>query len=132
MSPELIFHIARSSEWRAALPTGEYRISTRDATLDEVGFIHCSYAHQVDRSARLVYADDDASDLVVLTIDLARVPAEIRHQNVGGGDEAFPHIYGPLPVAAVLDIVPVTVHRHRQACDAFASEAARYADALAR
>ena len=103
---EPIFHIARSSDWRAAEREGEYRVSTRDATLDDVGFIHCSFGHQVTRVARLVYGDDD--DVVLLTIDPDRVPAEIRHENLEGGTEAFPHIYGPLPVSAVVEIGPMT------------------------
>jgi uncharacterized protein (TIGR03083 family) len=126
----LIFHIARSSDWREAQRSGEYRRSTRDATLDEVGFIHCSFAGQVDRVLRLIYADDDA-DLVVLTIDPSQVPAEVRPENLDGGAEVFPHIYGPLPVGAVVEAVPVAVDRHRRVCGAFAAEAVRYADTVA-
>ncbi|MBV9133272.1 MAG: DUF952 domain-containing protein, partial [Chloroflexi bacterium] len=42
-----IFHITRSRDWQSARREGIYQLSTRDRTLQDVGFIHCSYAHQV-------------------------------------------------------------------------------------
>ncbi len=44
--------------------------------------------------------------LVLLTIDPAAVGAEIRYENLDGGDEAFPHIYGALPLEAVAEVRP--------------------------
>ena len=61
--------------------------------------MHCSYPDQVIGIAAAIYADAD--DLVLLRIDPARVPAEIR---VEGG---FPHVYGPIPVTAVTGIEPL-------------------------
>ena len=46
--------------------------------------------------------------LVVLVIDTERVPSEIRYEVPDGASDAFPHIYGPLPVDAVVAIAPVT------------------------
>ena len=40
----MIFHVATAADWRAAETTGAYRLSTRDRTLEDEGFIHCSYA----------------------------------------------------------------------------------------
>jgi uncharacterized protein (DUF952 family) len=99
-----IFHLARRVEWDDALAAGEYRISTRGLTLDEVGFIHCSYAEQVDGVARAFYRD--VPDLVLLTIDTARVTDELRIEAAGDGAERFPHIYGPLAVDAVVSVEP--------------------------
>ncbi|MDN5856197.1 MAG: DUF952 domain-containing protein, partial [Actinomycetia bacterium] len=74
--------------------------STRDATLREVGFIHCSYRHQVEGVANFLYADwNDA--LLLLEADPARIPSEIRVEQLDGAPDEFPHIYGPLPTAAV-------------------------------
>ena len=70
----------------------------------EVGFIHCGWRHQVERVANAIYRG--GKDLVVLTIDPGRVPSEIRAES-GGGVELFPHIYGPLPVDAVVDVEPL-------------------------
>lgn len=95
-----IYHLALPADWAAAFQTGEYRMSTRGQTLDEVGFIHCSTRAQVEATANAFYGD--VEELVVLTIDPLLVPSEIRWEPpVPGADERFPHIYGPLPIAAV-------------------------------
>jgi uncharacterized protein (DUF952 family)/ubiquinone/menaquinone biosynthesis C-methylase UbiE len=96
-----IFHITTEADWSTARADGEYRLSTRGRRLDEQGFIHCSDAHQVERIANAVYGDFDGS-LVVLEIDEERLGAEVRYENLEGGAEVFPHIYGPLPVPAVV------------------------------
>lgn len=98
-----IFHLARQGDWAAAQAEGSYRVSTLGLTLDDVGFIHCSYAHQVDGVARAFYRD--VPDLVLLTIDTDEVEHDIRVESAGD-EERFPHIYGPLPVDAVVAVDP--------------------------
>ena len=99
---ELIFHVALRSDWDEAVRAGGvYAISTRGLTLDQVGFIHCSFRYQVEGIRELIYGDvPDA--LVVLEIDPSRLRSEVRVENLDGGEELFPHIYGPLPVDAVV------------------------------
>lgn len=101
---EPIFHVTRADDWRAAQVRGTYRISTRDRTLEEEGFIHCSYAHQVAHVVGTYFRDVDG--LLVLVIDPQRVKAEIREESAGG-EERFPHIYGPLNLEAVIETRPV-------------------------
>lgn len=96
----VIFHLTEPRLWQDALAIGSYTWSTRGASLDEVGFIHCSFPHQVEAVANRVYADWD-EPLVLLELDPEQIPAEIRVENLEGGTEGFPHIYGPLPTAAV-------------------------------
>jgi uncharacterized protein (DUF952 family) len=99
--PDLIFHIAFESDWRAAQAAGEYRVSTRGRFLDDVGFIHASFEYQVP-ALRSFYEDVD-EQLVVLVIDTERLDAPVVVED-GGAGEDFPHIYGPLPVSAVVEI----------------------------
>jgi glutathione S-transferase len=97
-----IHHLAMPDDWAAAFDTGEYRMSTRGLTIDDVGFIHCSTRSQVESTANRFYGDLDR--LVLLTIDPAVVDAPIRFEPPEpGSDELFPHIYGPLPISAVVD-----------------------------
>jgi glutathione S-transferase len=99
-----LYHITTAAEWAAAREAGEYRLSTRGKTLAEVGFIHSSYANQVTRVADAVYRG--MPGLVLLVIDPAAVRAEIREEPLAGTGERFPHIYGPLDVDAVVDVLP--------------------------
>ncbi len=47
------------------------------------------------------------SHIVLLEIDPAKVKAEIRYENLEGGQELFPHLYGPLNREAVVAAHPV-------------------------
>lgn len=88
-----LWHLAERAEWDEARASGSYERSTWGLSLAEEGFVHCSYPDQLAGVAAAFYAD--APDLVLLRIDPAKLGAEIR---VEGG---FPHVYGPIPVAAV-------------------------------
>jgi len=101
---ERIYHVAFDGDWTEAQSTGEYRASTRGARLEDVGFIHGSFRNQVERIGALLYGDVD-EELVVLVIDPARVHVPIKTEILEGGAEAFPHIYGPLPVDAVVAVL---------------------------
>jgi uncharacterized protein (DUF952 family) len=98
-----IFHIAFESDWQAAQQDGTYRVSTRGLSLDEVGFIHAGFEYQVATVGAAFYADASAP-LVVLVIDTDLLNAPVVVENLDGGDEGFPHIYGPLPTTAVVDV----------------------------
>lgn len=102
--PGVIYHLALPEEWAAALEAGEYRRSTRERSLDEEGFIHCSFADQVERTGTAYYADRD--DIIRLSIEPTLVPSEIKIERAPGRNEDFPHIYGPIPVDAVVDVSP--------------------------
>ena len=102
---EPVFHLALADAWAEAFVTGEYRASTAGMTLDEVGFIHLSYEHQVRGVADAFYRD--RADVMILAIDPDRVGAPIVDEAVPGTDEVFPHLYGPLPVIAVMSALPV-------------------------
>jgi uncharacterized protein (DUF952 family) len=105
MSATELFHIALGEDWAAAEVAGEYSVSTRGRTLAEEGFIHCSFAEQLDATAARFYADVD--DAVVLRIDPERLPTPVVVEDLYGTGEEFPHVYGPIPVAAVVEVRPL-------------------------
>lgn len=102
----LIYHITAGADWEQARRDGAYRLSTRGVTLAQEGFIHASTARQVPLVANAFYQGD--TGLVVLAIDTDRVEPEIRYEQPPGSSETFPHIYGPLSVAAVVSVLPLT------------------------
>ncbi|MGH3309686.1 MAG: DUF952 domain-containing protein [Streptomyces sp.] len=97
-----LLHITERSLWEAARASGTYEMSTRGRTLAEVGFVHCSLRHQLPQVAALLYGDCDPGELVVLVIDSERLRSPLRYEPPAPGAEEFPHIYGPLPVTAVV------------------------------
>jgi uncharacterized protein (DUF952 family) len=101
-----LYHIATAPDWDQARQDGEYRTSTRGRSLSEEGFIHASTAAQVLPVANAVY-QDEPQDLLLLVLDSSRITAEIRREPVPGWADPFPHIYGPLDVAAVVRAVPL-------------------------
>lgn len=97
-----IYHLALRYAWDAAREAGEpYRRSTIDKSLDDEGFLHCSFQDQVQGVADRFYRS--RADVLLLTIDSSKVEAEVRTENL------FPHLYGPLPIEAVVRVEPVAL-----------------------
>ena len=97
----LILHLTTAGEWAAAQAKGEYRTPS----LDTEGFIHCSLPTQVTHVADWFYRD--VADLVLLCIDPNRLTSSLRWEASAdsfAGD--FPHVYGPITVEAVAQVVP--------------------------
>ncbi len=94
-----LFHITRRRDWQKALEDGAYQADT----LASQGFIHCSTRAQVASVANRMFRGQHG--LVLLEIDSRRVQPEIRRENLEGGTELFPHIYGPLNLEAVEKVV---------------------------
>lgn len=96
-----LLHLALPDDWEAARVSGEYRVSTRGRTLDQEGFVHCSRPHQMTGVANRFYSD--ITELLVLLIDPDALVADvIEEPPYPGADERFPHVYGPIPVTAVM------------------------------
>jgi len=94
-----VYHLVTPSVWRRA-DGRPYRA----ASLAAEGFIHCSHADQVARSANRFYADAD--ELLALCLDADRLGEALREEPSSGG-ELFPHVYGPIPPDAVAEVRPL-------------------------
>jgi uncharacterized protein (DUF952 family) len=108
-----IFHIATRADWEAAQRDGAYTTSTRGRTLAEEGFIHAARTEQVQPVFDRYYADA-GEPLVLLVIDPDRLGAEVRVEPVG--DDTYPHVYGPIEPAAVVEVRPLDLVRRRSSC----------------
>lgn len=99
----MILHLAVRSEWEAARDVGSYPWSTRGLTLDEVGYVHCSHEHQWRGVRDRFYADLADDELVLLIVDESKLSSPVVVERLDGAPDAFPHIYGPLDIAAVVE-----------------------------
>jgi uncharacterized protein (DUF952 family) len=98
---EPILHITSRSSWEQARRAGSYAAGT----LAGEGFIHCSTAGQVLRVANNYYPGQHG--LVLLVIDPARLKAQVRWEpGTDKPDELFPHVYGPIELEAVVEVLP--------------------------
>jgi uncharacterized protein (DUF952 family) len=93
-----IYHMCRASEWQAAAARKQYQGSSQDAA---DGFIHFSTADQIVESAAKHRAGQ--SELVLLTVDADRLGPALKWEESRGG-ALFPHLYGALPVDAVIRV----------------------------
>lgn len=101
--PDLLVHLCPAAEWEFARGSAEIR----PKSLAENGFVHLSSQYQVHLPANRLFGG--RTDLVVLYVDPEMLDAPLRWEpGVPGDPEAmlFPHLYGALPVAAVVTVRP--------------------------
>ena len=99
--PAVLVHLCSSDDWSAAQNSGELRPDS----LTSVGFVHLSTPEQVHLPANRLYRG--RSDLLLLHIDPTHLNSPILWElGVATDPESmvFPHLYGPLPVGAVIDV----------------------------
>lgn len=102
-SPRWLYHLALEEDWQEARRLGVYTRSTRGLDVADVGFLHASWSHQLDATWKRFYGD--APELRLLVIDPGGLEAAgipLRVEPAPGSGERFPHLYGALPIGAVL------------------------------
>jgi uncharacterized protein (DUF952 family) len=96
MTPSKIYKVLRGAEWSEAQASGSFAGSPDDA---RDGFIHFSTAEQLEGTLERHFAGEP--NLVVLEVDAAALGDALRWEPSRGG-ALFPHLYGALPMSAVL------------------------------
>ena len=94
----IIFHIAKREAWASAQAPRTYQ----PEMFPVEGFIHCSTRDQVTQVANVRFRGQPG--LVLLSIDTNRVIPKIVYENLEGGQQLFPHIYGELNIDAVVHV----------------------------
>jgi uncharacterized protein (DUF952 family) len=96
-----IYKILRVPEWEAIGEAEEFAGSPDDL---RDGFIHFSTAGQLRDTAEKHFASEDY--LVLLAVDADALGEKLKWEASRGG-ALFPHLYGPLPMNAVLRLASV-------------------------
>ncbi len=99
-----IYHITAHADWQRAETAGQYTAPSLSAE----GFIHASTREQVLATANRYYPGQNG--LVLLVIDTDKLQPELRFDRVTlhGAEEHYPHIYGPINLDAVVDVLTLT------------------------
>jgi uncharacterized protein (DUF952 family) len=100
MANSTLLHITNRETWLNAQRAGSYQADS----LASEGFIHCSTPRQIVDTANRYYKG--TRGLMLLEIDSTRVKSSLRWENLVGGTDLFPHIYGPLNLDAVVRVTP--------------------------
>jgi uncharacterized protein (DUF952 family) len=90
------FHLTPTERWSSAPTDAPY---TPDSLASE-GFVHLTHAEDELLAAGDRHYTADPRPYVALVIDLDRLTVPWRYD----GDARFPHAYGPLDRAAILEV----------------------------
>lgn len=97
---EPVYHLAEPDDWERR--TTEYRPSS----FADHGFIHCSTGEQLPLMAAKLYPG--RSDMILLEIDTDVLGDDIVYEDLYDTGLEYPHIYSPIPVAAIISAEPYT------------------------
>lgn len=95
----VIYKILLPSEWAEFQATGEFAGSAHDL---RDGFVHLSTREQVAETARRVFSAEP--ELIVAAVDTDAVAPWLRWEESASRGASFPHVYAPLPLAAVVEV----------------------------
>ena len=98
-----IYKILPREMWEAAVAAGFFHGSAVDVA---DGFIHFSTAAQVHETAAKHFSG--VRDLLLVAVPAAALDGAIKWEPSRSGD-LFPHLYGPLPVAAASWVEPLPI-----------------------
>ena len=93
----LIYHVTLPSHWERF----KSRPSYQTESLNNEGFIHCSYQNQVEAVLRRYFGR--ASKVLILSIDTNKLKSKLVEEPSTYG-EVYPHIYGRLNHNAITAI----------------------------
>ncbi|MBX6741517.1 MAG: DUF952 domain-containing protein [Acetobacteraceae bacterium] len=98
MSDLVVYKLVTVGEYEELRRMGEFRGSPADI---KAGFIHMSSRTQLAVTVEKHFRD--RADIVVAAIDLGKLGNVVRWEPSRNG-ELFPHLYGALPINAVMAV----------------------------
>lgn len=93
----LIYHIVVPDRWNSFDAAEDYMAES----MASEGFIHCSYAHQLEAVLKRYYAD--AEKVFILELDTDKLSSRLVEEP-STNNEIYPHIYGPINRDAIVGI----------------------------
>lgn len=93
----IIYHIVLPEIWEKVKDGKFYEADS----LQTEGFIHCSFAEQLDAVLQRYYKD--VPQVLILTIETEKLMSELVNESSTGG-EIYPHVYGEINRDAIVGI----------------------------
>jgi uncharacterized protein (DUF952 family) len=101
VSQDSLIHVTTAAAWENTGESGRYFPPGYEAE----GFIHCCHRSQLETVLGNHFSSQD--EVLLLTLNPGLVTDEIRYETAANGDD-YPHIYGSIPSAAVIESVLAT------------------------
>lgn len=92
-----IYHIVKPEVWENYKNESEYEAES----LTTEGFIHCSFAEQLEGVLQRYYANE--KKVLILTIEPEKLASELVNEP-STNNEIYPHIYGKINRDAIVTI----------------------------
>lgn len=96
-----IYHIVTPEIWEKFKDENEYEA----ASLQTEGFIHCSFAEQLDAVLNRYYKD--AEKVLILELETDKLSSKLINEP-STNNEIYPHIYGKINKDAIIKIEKVS------------------------
>ncbi len=96
-----IYHIVTPEIWEKFKDENEYEA----ASLQAEGFIHCSFAEQLDAVLNRYYKD--AEKVLILELETDKLSSKLINEP-STNNEIYPHIYGKINKDAIIKIEKVS------------------------
>jgi uncharacterized protein (DUF952 family) len=93
-----VYHITTEHQWHDTQGQKQYEAES----FQSEGFIHCSDANQVVRVANHLFKNIRGLKLLHIKTELLR--SRLVYENLEGGEELFPHVYGPINLDAIVSV----------------------------
>jgi uncharacterized protein (DUF952 family) len=94
-----IYRITTKADWNEAQQRGFYGASS----LADEGFIHCAQENQIPAVLERYF--EGQTGIVKMVIDTDKLTSKYVFEWSSSGQDTFPHIYGPINLDAVVDVV---------------------------
>lgn len=104
----LVYHVVLPEVWENFKGENSYAAES----LQTEGFIHCSFAHQLDAVLERYYKN--AGKVLILTIDIAELRSKLIEES-STNNEIYPHVYGEINAEAIVDVEPRIVKAETRA-----------------
>ncbi len=92
-----IYHIVLPETWEKFKNQDFYKAES----LKTEGFIHCSFANQLDGVLQRYYKN--AGKVLILTLDTEKLTSELVNE-ASTNNEIYPHIYGKINKSSIVNI----------------------------
>lgn len=93
----LIYHIVLPEVWESFKDKDEYEAES----LQTEGFIHCSFAEQLDGVLQRYYSN--AEKVLILSLNTEKLMSKLVNEP-STNNEIYPHIYGKINKSAIVGI----------------------------